>query len=67
MAEEQAEDNGEGGGLARVSQEVMENSRSRFKKIKPKSLTNLTKDMDGGEVTGEDELGESCGDKQLKK
>jgi len=46
---------------------VVEDSRSRFEKIKPKSLTNLTKDMDGGEVTGEDELGESCGDKQLKK
>lgn len=37
VAGEQAEDDGEGGGLARVIQEVAEDSRSRFKNFKPKS------------------------------
>jgi hypothetical protein len=37
VAREQAEDDGEGGGLARVIQEVAEDSRSRFENFKPKS------------------------------
>jgi hypothetical protein len=56
VVEEQAEDDKEGGGLAQVIQEVAEDSRSRFENFKPKSLTNLTKDTDGGEVNGGYEL-----------
>jgi hypothetical protein len=37
VVEEQAEDDGEGGGLARVIQEVAEDNRSRFENFKPKS------------------------------
>jgi hydrogenase maturation factor len=36
VAEEQAEDDREGGGLARVIQEVAEDSRSRFENFKQK-------------------------------